>query len=90
MVGELGRFVCDSLEDVIHERVHDAHRLARDARVWVHLLQDLVDVDGIGLLSSALSLALAFRSFGRLDCLFRSFGWCFRWWCHFFLVFFVD
>ena len=83
VVGELGGLVGDALEDVVDERVHDAHGLARDARVGVHLLQHLVDVDGVGLLSSAFSLALAFRALGRrLDCLLRSLGWGLRWWCH--------
>ena len=42
-------FGCDTLEDVVDERVHDAHRLGRDAGVGVHLLQHLVDVDGVRL-----------------------------------------
>ncbi|CAB4067763.1 unnamed protein product [Lepeophtheirus salmonis] len=37
----------DSLKDVVHERVHDAHGLGGDTSVGVDLLQDLVDVDGI-------------------------------------------
>ena len=87
MVGELGGFVGDALEDVVDERVHDAHGLARDASVGVDLLQHLVDVDGVCLLSSALTLALAFRSLRWLDCLFRSLGRCLRWWRHFVLAF---
>ena len=46
--GSLGR---DTLEDVVHEGVHDAHGLAGDAGVGVDLLQDLVDVDGVALLT---------------------------------------
>ncbi len=41
VVGQLGGFVGDPLKDVIGEGVHDAHGLARDASVWVNLLQDL-------------------------------------------------
>ena len=52
----LGR---DSLKDVVHERVHDRHSLGGDAGVRVHLLQHLVDVDGVALLSSALTLLVA-------------------------------
>ena len=37
----------DALEDVVHERVHDAHGLAGDAGVGVNLPQNLVDIDGI-------------------------------------------
>ena len=89
VVGKLGGLVGDALEDVVDERVHDAHGLARDARVGVHLLQHLVDVDGVGLLSSALSLALAFGSFRGLHCFFRSLGRCLCWWCHFSLIYIV-
>ena len=39
----------DTLEDVVHERVHDAHGLGADARVRVHLLQHLVDVNAVAL-----------------------------------------
>ena len=46
--GGLGR---DTLKDVVHERVHDAHGFAGDASVWVHLFQHLVDVDGVALLA---------------------------------------
>ena len=46
----------NALEDVVDERVHDGHGLAADARVGVHLLQDLVNVDGIGFLPLLLAL----------------------------------
>ena len=69
VVDEFSSLVGDSLEDVVDERVHDAHRLARDARVWVDLLQHLVDVDGVGLLPLLASLAFAFHSSLWLDCL---------------------
>ena len=49
----------DALEDVIHEGVHDAHGLAGDASVRVHLLQDLVDVDGVALAARSSPLAVA-------------------------------
>ena len=81
VVGELGGLVGDALEDVVDERVHDAHGLARDARVRMHLLEHLVDVDGVGLLSSLLALALAsLGSLRRLYCLLRSLRW--RLWRH--------
>ena len=40
----------DALEDVVDEGVHDRHGLAGDSGVGVDLLQDTVDVDGVGLL----------------------------------------
>ena len=42
-------FSSNSLEDVIHKGVHDAHGLAGNSSVRVDLLQHLVDVDGVGL-----------------------------------------
>ena len=45
VVGQTGCFRGNSLEDVIHERVHDGHGLRGDSSVRVHLLQHLVDVD---------------------------------------------
>ena len=51
VVSKTGGLGGDTLEDVIHERVHDAHSLAGDSGVGVHLLQDLVDVDGVALLA---------------------------------------
>ena len=49
VVGETAGLSSDPLEQVVDKRVHDAHGLGGDTSVWVHLLQDLVDVDGIGL-----------------------------------------
>ena len=51
VVSQTRRLGSDSLEDVVHERVHDRHGLAADAGVRVNLLQHLVDVDRIALLS---------------------------------------
>ena len=47
--GQLGGFSRDLFENIVDEGVHDAHRLGGDAGVRVHLLQDLVDVDLVGL-----------------------------------------
>jgi len=58
VVGKTGGLSGDSLEDVVDERVHDAHGLGGDTSVRVHLLQDLVDVDGIRLLPPLLTLLL--------------------------------
>ena len=51
VVSQAGSLAGDTLEDVVHEGVHDAHGLAGDASVGVDLLQDLVDVDGVALLA---------------------------------------
>jgi hypothetical protein len=46
-VSQTGGFRSNTFEDVVNERVHDAHGLARNTSVWVDLLQDFEDVDGI-------------------------------------------
>ena len=51
VVGETGGLSGDSFEDVVDERVHDAHGLGRDSGVRVNLFQHLVDVDGVRFLS---------------------------------------
>ena len=53
VVGKTGSLSSNALKDVIDKGVHDAHGLGADASVRVDLLEDLVDVDGIGLLSLA-------------------------------------
>ena len=61
---QAGRLGSDTLEDVVHERVHDAHGLAGDASVRVDLLQHLVDVDRIALLAGLPLLLLLPSGFG--------------------------
>ena len=77
VVGKTRGFGSDALEDIVHEAVHDRHRLAADASVGMDLLQHLVDVDRVALLSSAL-LLLVSRTHGLslAGCLLRSFA---RW-----------
>ena len=50
VVSQTGSLGGDTFEDIVDERVHDAHGLGGDTSVGVDLLQDLVDVDGVGLL----------------------------------------
>ena len=79
VVGQFGSLGSDTLEEIIDERVHDAHGLGGDTGIGVHLLQHLVDVDGIRFLT----LVLAFLSVlsnglgglaGFLGSLSRGFG----------------
>ena len=58
VVGQAGGLSSNPLKDVIDKGVHDAHGLGGDTGVRVDLLEDLVDVDGIGLLPPLLSLLL--------------------------------
>ena len=63
VVGQAGGFGSNALKDVVDKRVHDAHGLAGDAGVGVHLLQHLVDIDGVALLAT-LSPLLALAGLG--------------------------
>ena len=47
VVGQTGSFSGDSFENIVDERVHDGHGLGGDTSVGVHLLEHLVDVDGV-------------------------------------------
>ena len=58
VVSELACLSSNTLEQVVDERVHDAHGLGGDTGVRVHLLEHLVDVDGVGLLPLSLLLLL--------------------------------
>ena len=57
----------DLLKDVVHERIHDAHSLAGNAGLGVHLLQHLVNVDRVGLLPGLSPLLLLPSDLGGLD-----------------------
>ena len=66
VVGQAGGLGGDPLKDVVDKGVHDGHGLGGDTSVGVDLLQDLVDVDGIGLLPPLLSLLLVSLGDGLL------------------------
>ena len=75
---EAGSFLSDLLENVVDERVHDAHGALADAGVLVDLLEHSVDVDREGLsAASAGSLLL-----GGLDSLALG-SWFASGFCHF-------
>lgn len=58
VVSQLGSLSSDTGEDIVDKGVHDAHGLGGDTSVGVDLLEDLVDVDGIGLFPLCLPLLL--------------------------------
>jgi len=62
VVGQLGGFIGDPLENVVDEGVHDTHGLAGDSGVWMDLLEDFVDVDSIGLLPLLVALGSVFSA----------------------------
>lgn len=83
VMGQTAGLCSYALEDVVDEAVHDGHCLGRDARVRMHLLQHLVDVDGVRLPSAPLPLLLAGSGClrlrrGLLGSLRRWFWWHFE------------
>ena len=79
-MSQAGSLACNALEDIVDEGVHDAHGLAGDTSVWMDLLHDLVDVDGVAFLPSPVSLLLVAGNFLRNGLLSLLSDW-FR--CHF-------
>lgn len=53
------RLCSDAFENVIDEAVHNAHRLAGDSGVRMHLLEHLVDVNSVALLPLTLLLLIS-------------------------------
>jgi hypothetical protein len=47
VVSQTRRLGGNAFEDIVDEAVHDGHCLAGDASVWMNLLEDFVNVDGI-------------------------------------------
>ena len=66
VVGKAGGLSGDPLKDVVDKGVHDGHGLGADASVGVHLLEDLVDVDGVRLLPLLFALLLVSLGNGLL------------------------
>ena len=60
---ETSGFVAESVEGVVHEGVHDVHGSSGDSNIWVDLLEDLVDVQGVGLISSSSSFGWGWGGF---------------------------
>ena len=79
VVGQSGSLGSDSLEDIVDEAVHDGHGLAADASIRVHLLQHLVDVDGVAFLPFPLALLVAGANSLGLAGLLGAFGAHFGW-----------
>ena len=75
VVGQAGGFAGDALEQIVDEAVHDAHGLAGDSGVGMHLLHDFVHVDAVAFSPLSLSLLVsATRGLGLGDGLLRTFG----------------
>ena len=70
---ELAGFESDFIKGIIDEGVHDTHSLPWDTDLWVHLFQNLIDVESVSLDSPSSSLLCAFSfclySLDRLLCL---------------------
>ena len=76
VVSKTASFGSDALEEIVDKGVHDAHGLGGNTGVGVDLLEDLVDVDGIGLLPPLVLLLLISLGdgFGSLSCSLGSFS----------------
>jgi len=79
VVSQTGSLCGDSLENIVDKAVHDAHGLAGDTSVWVHLLQHLVDVDAITFLPLSFLLLVSSAGGLSLSCLLRSLAANLRW-----------
>ena len=79
-------FGCNSLEQVIHKGVHDAHSLCWNPNIGVYLLQNTVNVSSVSFLSGSSSLRLWACFSSSLSTLLggaRLPGTCFLWTtCH--------
>ena len=49
----------NTLKNVVDERVHDRHSFGAHTGIWVHLLENLVDVDSVRLTPLALLLLIS-------------------------------
>ena len=80
VVGKTASLSSNTLEDVVHEGVHDGHGLAGHSGVGVHLLQHLVDVDRVGFPPSLPALLVTpTGGFGLAGGLLGSLA-CWFWW----------
>ena len=81
VVSQAASLGSNTLEDVVHEGVHDGHGLAGDTSVGVDLLQHLVDVDRVRLPPPlpALLAVSGGAALGLGHCLLGSLGCWFRW-----------
>jgi hypothetical protein len=59
---EFRGFGCDTLEDVVDERVQDGHGTSRNTSIRVDLLENFVDVRRVGFLPGLAALLLLARS----------------------------
>lgn len=80
IVSESGGLRSDTLENIVHERVHDRHGFAGDTGVRMDLLEHFVNVDSVTLLPLVLLLFLIGLGYvllsltGLLCCLSASLG----------------
>ena len=73
VVSKSRSFSGNSLENVIHEGVHDRHALRADASIGMNLLQDFVDVDRVRFLPLLPAFLIASNTASLLPCLFLGF-----------------
>ena len=85
VAGQVAGLLAHAAEDVVDEGVHDGHTGLADASVGVHLLEDAVDVGGVGLHTALVALvsgvldALALLGHGSSGLLARHDEEVLRW-----------
>lgn len=80
VMSQTGGLGGNSFEYVVHETVHDGHRLARNTGVGMYLFQHFVDVNCVTFLPPALLLFVTLRDvFLSLSGFFGSFTACLGW-----------
>ena len=74
VTSQIDSFIGQSLENIVDERVHDAHSTLADTHIGVDLLQHTVDVGGVRLQSSSLAVREISLRLRSLSALARSLG----------------
>ena len=73
VVGESAGLGSNTFKEIIDKGVHNAHGFGRNTSVRMHLLEDLVDVDGVGFLPLLVLLGLLVSLGNRLGSLASRF-----------------
>lgn len=80
VVGQAGSFRSNPFENIIYKTVHDTHGFAGNSCVWMDLLQNFIDVNGVTFLPPSLLFLIVLGDiFLSFSCFLGSFSTSFRW-----------